>query len=111
MEENNKPTLGSIADFINEKMLTGARVQKDKGRVIYTAEIHRALAAYSMAAAMEKFTLQSDAPTLRMLLAMVDNHSAWRQRLEKAKIFPKKEDRPVGSEADDLLAELSEEGV
>lgn len=111
MEQNQKPTLGQIAEFVNDKVVAGARVQQDKGRVIYTADIHRALAAYAMAEAMKRFTLSPDASTLRMLLAMVDNHSAWRQRLEKAKVFPKKEDRPADAGVDELLAELEEEGV
>ena len=101
----------ALAALITETMEAGARVQKDKGRIEYKAEIHRALAAYSMAKAMERYSLKPDAPTLRMLLAMVDNHSAWRQRFEKAGIFPKKDQRPIGAAVDDYLAELADEGV
>lgn len=112
-QNNNKEqvSIQAIAQAITETMKAGAWVQKDKGRLEYKAEIHRSLAAYSMAKVMEKFGLKADAGTLRQLLAMVDNHSAWRRRLENAGIFPRKDQRPIGAQVDDYLAELEEEGA
>lgn len=112
MNADNQNSAAVVAAFVKEVMLAGGRVQKDKGRVIYTADIHRSLAAFAMAKALgnAKFGLTADAATLKSLLAMVDNHSAWRQVMEREGIFPKKGERPMG-EVDDLLAELQEEGV
>ncbi len=109
--QSKEITVGEIANLVEEAMFAGAQVQKDSGRTEYKAEIHRALAAYAMAKGIAKFGLAPTAANLRTLLAMVDNHSAWRQRFEKKGIFPKKEDRPVGAKADDYLAQLEEEGV
>lgn len=110
-EMQKEVTVGEIANLVEEAMYAGAQVQKDNGRTEYKAEIHRALAAYAMAKALGKFNLPPTAANLRTLLAMVDNHSAWRQKFEKKGIFPKKEDRPASAKADDYLAQLEEEGV
>ena len=92
-------------------MTAAARMYQDKGRTEYKAELHRAAAALALEKAMGKFKLEPNARNLATLLGMVDNHSAWRQRFEKAGIFPAKGAAPLGSKTDSLLAELAEEGV
>lgn len=109
--EKKQATAQEVAAFVLAAMLAGGRVQQDKGRLEYKAEIHRALGATAMAAALKKFGLAPDAGNLRMLLALVDNHSAWRQKMVKEGIFPDPKDRPASAQVDDLLAELAEEGV
>lgn len=109
-EENKIVTLASIAGKVEEMMFAAAKVHQDRGRIEYKADMHRSAVGYAMAKAFAD-GLPMTAGNLVGLLAMLDNHSAWRQRFEKKGIFPKASERPKAALVDDYLAELSEEGV
>lgn len=111
MENQSNTSLAQVASFVQETMTAAARMYQDKGRTEYKAELHRAAAAVAMEKTMSKFGFAPSARNIAVLLGMVDNHSAWRQRFEKAGIFPAKGAAPLGSKTDSLLAELAEEGV
>lgn len=90
-----------------ETMKVAAQAFVDRGQKTYTAEIHCACAGKSLAVAQgeEKLTATDAAALFHALY----NHSAWRQRFEKAGLFATATKRVSTFEG--LMAELDEEGV
>jgi len=84
-----------------------ARAQADKGVRSYSAALHAAACGIAFEKAIQG-GLEPTRANMTALFHALYNHSAWRQKFTKMKLFP--EAKGLHSSAD-LLAELSEEGV
>lgn len=94
--------------ILAETMELVARAQADKGVKVYTAATHAAGVGIGMSKALQA-GMEPSRENMTALFHAGYNHSAWRQKFEKAGIFPTAAKRPASS--DDLLKELAEEGV
>lgn len=93
-----------------ETLTQAAQFAKDKGATTYTAEMHASACGLAMRVIFHPKQGEALEPTNANYAAVFHaayNHSAWRQKFEKAKLFPKKEERTFGG----LMAELEEEGI
>lgn len=81
---------------------------KDKGATAYTAELHASACGYALAKAL-KDGMEPTSTNLGALFHAVYNQSAWRQKFEKAKLFPKKEERSLDTLVNDLEKEMDGE--
>lgn len=104
-------TLEKAKDAAAKDMELIATSYKDKGKLTYTAELHCEAVGFVMRKAF--FPKSGDAlePTSANFAAMVHalyNHSAWRQKWEKKKLFAKKEARTFETSMDELEEEFGE---
>ena len=88
---------------------SAAKAFKDRGADSYSADRHAAGMGLALHKAQKENGEALNADQLAALCHATYNHSAFRQKFEKAGIFPKAEARVSG--LGNLLAELSEEGV
>lgn len=86
-------------------MVLIAKHYKDKGELQYTALLHTNAAGLAMKKTFVDGGLEPTAVNYAGVFATLHNHSAWRQKFEKAGIFPKATARDVT----DQIASLEEE--
>jgi len=92
----------------DETLRLAAQHWKDKGARAYTAEMHSTACGLAMRQVFFPANGEAFEPTATNVADVFHalyNHSAWRQKFEKAGLFPKKEDRSAVS----LMQELEEE--
>lgn len=88
-----------------ETMMLVAQALKDRGATSYKAEMH----VTAMAIAIEKVVkagMEVSRENMTAVIHALYNHSAWRQKFEKAGVFAK-----AGDRTGDILAAMQEEGV
>ena len=99
---------------VDETMQLCARHYADVGVKVYSADKHTNAAGLALKKVLAPAALADGTPAdaveltsanLAMLFHALYNHSAWRQKFEKAGLFEKKSERTVG----DAIAELEEE--
>tara|TARA_R110000868_G_scaffold40556_2_gene139838 strand:+ start:1518 stop:1838 length:321 start_codon:yes stop_codon:yes gene_type:complete len=88
----------------SETMTLAAQHYKDKGATKYTAELHCGSVGYAMAQAV-KGGMEANSANLGAMVHALYNHSAWRQKFEKAGIFEKAQERSF----ENMAAGLEEE--
>lgn len=97
---------------LNEILTLAAQAAKDKNLTTYTAEMHANACGIAMRvifAPKQGVGLPQTNENYAAVFHAAYNHSAWRQKFEKAKLFPKKEDRNVSTLVNELAEELGEE--
>lgn len=95
----------------DETLRLAAQFQKDKGATVYTAEMHCTACGLAMRQVLfpkSGDALEATSTNIGTLFHALYNHSAWRQKFEKAKLFPKKEERSLTTAMEELEAEFGE---
>lgn len=87
-----------------ETMTLAAQHYKDKGQKKYTAELHCGSVGFAIAQAV-KDGMEPTSANFGAMVHALYNHSAWRQKFEKAELFEKAQERSLES----LTAGLEEE--
>lgn len=93
---------------VSEIMKLAAQHAKDKGAIAWSAEAHATAAGYCLRVVFQPKDGQGLEPTAANYAGMFHalyNHSAWRQKFEKAGIFAKQGERSLAG----LVGELEEE--
>lgn len=118
-KENKKlsPVMTAIVKRAAEQMELNARFYKDKGETKYTAEKHASSVGYCLKQALTKpvivekaeVAMEVTTQNLGDLFHALYNHSAWRQKFEKADIFPKATERSLAGITDELDVEMDGE--
>lgn len=92
-----------------EVVKLGAQAMADRGQKVYTVEIHCAVAGKAMCEVAKVHGQPLTGAETAALFHALYNHSAWRQKLEKEKVFTPLAKRATTFES--LMQELDEEGV
>ena len=103
----NNPDGAVIGRAMVEKMVECARAAQDRGERTYTTNLHRACAGAALAAGI-KAGLPTTPGALAKALALVDNGSSWRQKLNRQGL---KFDAPARNSLDGYIAGLEDEGA
>lgn len=99
-----------MIDSAAKVMESAARAFADKGKKMWTTEMHSAAAGLAISKVQaEQAEGPLDAGALGALFHALYNHSAWRQKFTKLGIFAESAKRV--SSLGGLLDELNEEGV
>lgn len=97
-----------VLDKAAERMELCAKHFKDKGASAYTAALHSSAAGIAIARAFEgDDALELTPKNVTTLFHALYNHSAWRQKWEKAGLFAKASERSL----DGLVEDLDSEGI